>query len=239
MTRVSAADFLIRTVLDDAFRELAVADPQRAFEGYDLNDEERDILRARDGRLLGLLGHAVEQDVASEEPTESEDDSPTSAQPLPNLLEVKLLLRLTPYVAQDAESGARISYEASLQPWPGGQEANSNDPQPDHETEHDDQGPPAEIKWMVRITPNVVGSEEAGLMVSYAASIHPLAERIEEQRPSTLGPAPKSARPPWYHHADSSAAKAAARAVRASAPSRRYEKLLELIHAIQTGDDRG
>ena len=43
MKRGSAADFLVRTVLDGAFRELAIANPQRAFEGYELSEEEKDI----------------------------------------------------------------------------------------------------------------------------------------------------------------------------------------------------
>ena len=45
--------------------------------------------------------------------------------------------------------------------------------------------------------------------------------------------------PPWNHHVESSAAKTAARAVQAAEPDRRYEKLLELVDALQTGDARG
>ena len=118
MTRGSAADFLIRTVLDEQFRELAVADPHRAFEGYDLSDREREILLARDGRLLGLLGQAMGQDEPSVEPPDGDVGAATSASPTPGLPEVKLLLRLTPFVAQDPESGQKVSYEASLHPWP-------------------------------------------------------------------------------------------------------------------------
>ncbi|MCP4249640.1 MAG: hypothetical protein GY778_21580, partial [bacterium] len=43
----STADFLIRVVLDDAFRELALDDPQRAFEGYDLSPAQRELLSSR------------------------------------------------------------------------------------------------------------------------------------------------------------------------------------------------
>ena len=239
MTRESAADFLIRTVLDETFRELAATDPQRAFEGYDLNDEERDILRARDGRLLGLLGHAVERDAAPEKDAALKVESHAASQPLPTLPEVKLVLRLTPFVAQGPESDPRVSYEASLESWRGTHESDANDPQPEDESEPARPSPPAEVKWLVRIAPTVVGPQEGGMMVSYAASIHPLAAGVDEPAPPTPVPTPTPVSPPWNHHVDSSAAKAAARAVLASDPNRRYEKLLDLIQALQTGDHRG
>jgi len=239
MTRESAADFLIRTVLDEHFRELAVADPHRAFEGYDLSDRERGILLARDGRLLGLLGEAVEQDEASVEPPQGDVGAATAAPPSPGLPEVKLLLRLTPFVAQDPQSGPKISYEASLHPWPDDRDPTSGDARRGQKNEPDSDGPPTEIRWMVRVVPTTVGSHKSGLVVSYSASIHPVAADADEVRPSAEAPTSKPASPPWNHHVESSAARAAARAVRACDTGQRYERLLELIHALQTGDERG
>jgi len=45
MKRGSAADLLIRAVLAEAFRELALANPERAFEGFDLSEEEEEFRR--------------------------------------------------------------------------------------------------------------------------------------------------------------------------------------------------
>ena len=230
MTRESATDFLIRTVLDEQFRELAVADPHRAFEGYDLSDRQREILLARDGRLLGLLGEAMEQDEASVQPPHGDVGAATSASPSPGLPEVKLLLRLTPFVAQGPQSGSIVSYEASLHSWPDDR-GQKNEP--------DGDGPPTEMRWMVRVVPTTVGSQKNGLVVSYSASIHPVAADADGVPPSAEAPASTPASPPWNHHVESSAARAAARAVRACDADQRYERLLELIHALQTGDERG
>ena len=92
----SLADFLVRTVLDEAFRELARTNPQRAFEGFDLSEDEKEILCARDQRLLGLLGAAVAQENRSGEDRPAEIPSPRGAPTKPSLPEVKLLLRLVP-----------------------------------------------------------------------------------------------------------------------------------------------
>lgn len=227
MTRGSAADFLIRTVLDEAFRELAMADPQRAFEGYDLSDEEREILSSRDDRLLGLLGRAVAQGQESVEHLETPRSSEAAAQSLPNLPEVKLVLRLAPHTPQPSEPASRAAYEASLHPWL------------DEYADEESNDTPPRLAWIVRITPTVVDSRETGLTVAYSASIHPFVVRTGHRDSSAQEPTQALASPPWNHHIESSAAKDAARAVRASDASERYEKLLDLIHALQTGDDRG
>ena len=239
MTRGSAADFLIRAVLDEAFRELAIADPQSAFEGYDLNEEEQEILRSRDARLLGLLGEAVGQAKASVEHPERTGGSKTTESSPPSLPEVKLLLRLEPQASQAPDSASGVAYAASLHPWPGDDESKRTDAQSDERTEGHEDGAPPKMAWMVRITPTVVEVLETGLKVAYSAAIHPFTADADVKQPSAQGPTRPSARSPWDHHVESTAAQAAARAVRASGAGQRYEKLLELIHALQTGDEGG
>ena len=235
MARGSATDFLIQTVLDEAFRELAMADPQRAFEGYDLSEEEQEILRSRDSRLLGLLGKAAGRgEVLVEHPAE-EGPAQTAASGLPSLPEVKLLLRLAPHAPKPPESTSEFAYAASLHPWPGDQGPEKASAESGRRSkEHD-----AELAWIIRITPTVVEAQETGLKVAYSASIHPFAVGTDEKQPSAHEPSQAPPRPPWNHHVESSAAKAAARAVRESDASQRYERLLELIHALQTGNERG
>ncbi len=239
MTRGSAADFLIRTVLDEAFRGLAMADPQRAFEGYDLSEKEQEILRSRDDRLLGLLGEAAAYGEARVEHPTKDGLSKTAESSLPTLPEVKLLLQLVAHPAQQPDSPSNVAYAASLHPWPADHDSKRSDAESrEHSGRRSDPALP-EVTWIIRITPTVVDAQEAGLKVAYLASIHPFAAGTEEEQPSTQGPTQALAGSPWNHRTESAAAKAAARAVRASDASRRYEKLLELIHALQTGDDRG
>ncbi len=227
MTRGSATDFLIRAVLDEAFRELALADPQRAFEGYDLSDAEQQILRSRDGRLLGLLGEVAGQGEALVEKPAGEATAKPVASSLPNLPEVKLLLRLAPQATQQPDAASKVSYAASLHPWPGEQD------------EVHSYGTTSEMAWVIHITPTVLDAQETGLKVAYSASIQPLAAGADGAPPSAREPPRALPNSPWNHHLESSAAKAAAQAVRACDPSRRYEKLLELIDALQTGDGCG
>ena len=239
MAQRSADDFLIRTVLDETFRELALADPQRAFEGYALSEEQQEILRSRDARLLGLLGGTVAQGEALAEHASKKGISKTADAPLPSLPQVKLLLRLVPQATQPPGSASSVAYAASLHPWPGHERSKTIDAENGGQTAGDIAGMTPRIEWLVRITPTVIGSQETGLKVAYSATIQPLAVGADEAPLATQGPTPAVGRPPWNHHIESSAARSAARAVRESEASVRYEKLLELIHALQTGDERG
>lgn len=90
MTPAPLAEFLIRAVLDDAFRELALSEPERAFEGYDLSEEEREILGARDGRLLGRLGGTVARGEAIGRPPVREPPTEPVETALPRLPEVQM-----------------------------------------------------------------------------------------------------------------------------------------------------
>lgn len=232
------ADFLVRVVLDEAFRELAVADPQRAFDRYDLAEQEKDILASRDSRLLGLLGNAM----AHSEPAagQSPESEPVEASvpAVPSLPRVKLLLRLGPQFVETPKSGPQVAYTASLQPWPGDDEPKSG--LDTHERAKGDVGVAGqELAWVIRIVPVVVGAGETGLEVAYSASIDRFMTDPSQTQVPVCEPERDSAGAPWNHHVESAAARAAARSVRAADPDQRYAKLLDLVHALQTGDDGG
>lgn len=214
----SAADFLIRAVLDEAFRELSIANPERAFEKYDLTPDQRESLRRRDGRVLGMLGDIVAPARPGSEPPVAEQFPQVANPPLPNLPEVKLLLRLTPRGEQLPGGASKISYAATLSPWPGDSQVEENAAD--------------QVAWVVRITPTALGWQETGLNVAYSAAIQPLAVASTPQTEATAGS-------PWNHQVDSDAAKAAAQAVRKSDADGRYERLLDLINALQPEAERG
>jgi hypothetical protein len=235
MKQGSLADFLVRTVLDEAFRELALTDPERAFQGFDLSHEQKEILRRRDHRLLGLLGDAVAPTETCPEPPVKQKHGEPVAAAAPSLPEVKLLLRLVPQVTQSRDSDPNISYAASLHPYPGEIEQ-TTDPDTTEQPQQAAGCALDELRWIIRFVPTILGSGDAGTTVAYAASIHPWTSETDPIGSQIGEPGPALASPPWNHHVASSAAKDAARAVQAAAPSRRYEKLLELVHALQTGD---
>ena len=233
MTRKSAADFLVRAVLDEAFRDLALSNPERGFEGFDLTEEEKEILRSRDHRVLGLLGDAVRpQEAVAEAPVEKAPATPVEPTE-PNLAEVKLLLRLIPQVTGSPGSEPKVSYAASLHSWPVGDEPEGGA----EPTENG--GATAEVRWLIRIAPEVLESLDSGLAVAYCASIHPVTAEVEETGPADRAAPAEAAGAPWNHHVDSPAVRAATKAVQAADPSQRYTKLLELVHALQTGGHDG
>jgi hypothetical protein len=246
MKQGSVDDFLIRVVLDDAFRELAQDDPDRAFEGYDLSEREREILRAQDHGVLGLLGEVVTQRQAAgnrkaggDKAEEMEESEPaTSKSAWPELADVELLLRLRPKVTEPPGSEPRVSYEATLQPWPC---EDTPGPGSTGDGQDDAKADTAgnEVKWIIRIGRQVVGAQDAELAVAYSASIHPLMGDGDQRRAPTPEPDRGSASPPWNHHVESSAAKTAAQAVRDADADQRYARLIELAHALQTGDGHG
>src|SRR5687767_7854437 len=57
---------LERAVLDLDFRSQLRTDPDAAFAGYELTEEDRDILRTTDDRMLGLLGRVLWADVSAD-----------------------------------------------------------------------------------------------------------------------------------------------------------------------------
>ncbi len=236
MTRGSVSEFLVRTVLDDAFRELARTDPVRAFEGFDLSAEAQEIIRSGDSRMLGLLGDAVAHREACDEQPVGEGPGDSSRPMVPTLPEIKLMLRLVPYTSQSPGTESGVSYAASLQPWPGDDKPS---PSPGIGEQSDDQAGAAfpAVSWIIRIGPTVLESGEAGTTVAYSASIHPLIDDPSRSSVSRRPPARELASPPWNHHVESSAAKTAAQDVQTAAPDQRFGKLLELIHALQAGDE--
>ncbi len=228
MSRLTATDFLIRAVLDESFRELALADPLRAFEGYSLSAEHRDILSHPDERLLGLLGQAIATGHTDDPHPAPAESSEAADEPRPNLPDITLLLRLVPHRGQRPGSEGQVAYKASLHPWPGDQADGQAQGEPPSDAAQ-------QLAWVLRIRPTVVGVETSGMRVTYTASIQPFAGGTEPPDPDPTRAAPTS---PWNHHIESSAARAAAEAVRTSDSTGRYEKLLELIQALQAGDDR-
>lgn len=239
MTQRSAADYLMRAVLDDAFRELTLADPDRAMADYDLSEDEKSILRSRDDRLLGLLGGSMAAENANAEHPASTEITDSRTPSRPTLPAVELLLRLTPHTEPSTDSAQQVSYAASLHPWPLPTTVERDEGEPSTDSESSPNGASSEMTWLLRLTPTVIQSEEAGLRVSYSAAMHPIDLTAAQAPVASRESVPPTLRSPWKHDVESSAVKTAAHEVLASPKDKRYDKLLALIDVMQSGDDRG
>jgi len=226
-------------VLDDDFRELTLVDPYRAMADYDLSEDEKQVLRSRDDRLLDLLGGSIATDKAHQESPTSSKPASAQTSSRPTLPPVELLLRLTPHTTQSTDGVPQLSYAASLHPWPLHEDGEPKEGGQRTDGESSLQAAPSEIAWLIRITPAVIGPEASGLRVAYSAAIFPVDLTTAHSQPTSYEMVPPVLRSPWRHDVDSPAVKTAAQEVLASPKDKRHQKLLALIGAMQPGDDRG
>lgn len=210
--------FLKRTVLDHAFRELALSDPDKAFQGFDLSPEEQDILRSGDERMLNLLGRVLIADWQHSRANSGNEVNSSDTAEIPqndvSLPLVDLTLRLTPFVSDSEGGRPTYRFAASLHPWP------IND-QPREDTKH-------AVDFHIHIVPTIISPPGTAPQVSYAAA-------IGGHAPSGLETTAPSAVLRRYFGQSQAAERAAAAAMQAK-PMERQAKLYELVHALRTGD---
>jgi hypothetical protein len=203
--------FLEKVVLDDTFRELASSDPDRAFEGFDLTDWHREVLRRQDHEVLALLGEVLRDEKGSL--PQRVETGPTSEPTgtVPDLDEAQLVVHLRPYAHQDEQGAIQLTYAASIHQWPA----------PAAE--------PGMVSFLLRVMPQAALAAGGQLHISYAAMIQP-APRPGEDPPPPGPPVPQSSSGPL---AVPSEVVNATDAVRAASPEDRYQRLLDLIEALQ------
>jgi len=204
--------FLERVVLDDAFRDLVASEPDQAFEGFDLTDRHKEVLRRQDHELLALLGEALRDEPDAPIPGGPPEQMSESANAVPELKEAQLVVRLKPYAHHDEQGSIQLTYAASLHPWPA------------------PQAEPGMLSFLLRVTPRAVLAKDGQLNISYAAMIQPAPEPGADLPPPGRAAAPSSSP---NLPVDSPEALRAAEAVRAASPGDRYQRLLELIEAMR------
>lgn len=244
MTRPGMHELLIRAVLDETFRASLQTDFDTVVDGFDVSDEDREILRQPDERFLRLLGEAIRSThPASNSPTGLDktqmdneaplaDDDAGANPPTPvafSLPEIVLLLRVFPSVHVTPEGELNMAYAASVDPLPEGR-APDDIPRPDFDLPGQEVDSLANI---VRIRPTAIYDESGRVTVRFSATMHPALP------PEAMSSQGSTSRPPWHHHVDSESAREAAAEVRAAPPDKRYARLLDLVDALQRGDAHG
>ena len=228
-------EFLIKSVLDTAFRELAQSDPDAALEGFDLSEDEKHMLIGGDERVLSLLGRVLPHSGAVQhgpEPACERTSEPSSYSPQ-TLPEINLRMRLVPHAVASPDDQVELSYSASLHPWTddpaswdqpvgGAAEAAST---------------AAAVDFKIRVVPTMIPLPGSEPKLAYSATIQSPEEKVRTValtgETESGDPSP---RPPPYH-GDSLAARQAAAEVLQAEPNQRYPKLLQLISALRRGDD--
>ncbi len=201
------SDILVRYLVDEGFRAEFDGDLDGVLARFELDDETRDALRARDERVLGLIGRAVGPEDTSI-PTEA-PPTPPASRPTPKLPGIELWLQVVPIATGEGED-ARIQWHVSLLP--------SRDQPPAVPSG----AAGAAILYRIALEPHTTATDE-GLHVTFGSTF-----TLDGETSETTAPAPT----PWGHDPTSAETKRAADAVREASPEDRYEAILRLIDAI-------
>jgi hypothetical protein len=219
---------LIASALDADLRRRLLESPDEAFRGFDLTEDEKDLLRRPDHRLLPLLGAALARQTGSRG---REFQAPTAPQPhavvrARTLSDVALALTLVPCAQYEKGRLNTIAYAVWVNPLPPGADP-AGLPAPGSAFPGQ---PLTPLHMVIQVsavaTENAAGSPQIGLTASLRQSSNVAAP----PPPETAGIPSASLFGSELH---SPAVEAAVAAVRGAPNARRYDALLDLLQALR------
>jgi hypothetical protein len=226
MATDDAGRVLVRYLLDEGFRARMDAAPEEALAEFDLTEEERATLIARDEHVLELIGAAVRaspRDPSVAPPPETPGQVATVTPAEITLPAVELYLRLEPRTSRDELGQLRVQYLTRIFPLP----PDPNVPLPGGPGIPEEDDPELQLPgttFCLRFTPQAYRKGEA-LDLHYRGSIHAMGQEAPPSRSTVASP--------WGHDTGSAVVRSAAEAVHAAEPDDRYEAILELISAMK------
>jgi hypothetical protein len=148
MHRADLEKYLRKAALDADFGALCAADSDASFEGFDLDEDTRRVLRRGGPGVLALLSAVLDEArVVTSESPEAIPPEPTPAGT--TLPEIELYLRVAP---QQTEQG--LNHMASLH----------TEPPPDE----------GAVTFKIRVSPSALALEDGTTALVYAAAIDPI-----------------------------------------------------------------
>lgn len=229
-TKPNIDELLIQSALQpDLCRRLLEA-PDEVFRDFELTEEEKDILRRPDGRLLPLLGAALAQQTEMGSPAEApvkESLAQVETRTLPDAL---LALTVVPCVVQENGQFQGLAYAVSVSPLP-----ESGDPAGLPLPAELPGQPLAPLYAVIQISAvlsqDTAGGLQAGLWASFRRSTN-----VAAPPPPEMAGDPSS--PPFGTRIDAAEVESAAAAVLNASRDDRYDKLVDLLRAVRCGDVR-
>jgi hypothetical protein len=208
------SQLLIDSALDPDLRRRVLESPDEVFPHFDLSEEEKDVLRRPDHRLMQYLGAALGQKTTA---------APVAASPAPHaviqaamLPDIAMVLTVVPCARYENEQLQSISYAVWVNPLPSGVDPAALPPPPGASIPGTALTPlHAVIQLNAIQLQDAEGKPQVGLSASFRQSTNMVAPTLQES--------PRQ----------SEALAAAANAVKAAAAGARYSKLLDLIHTLQ------
>ena len=220
---------LIASALDPDLRRRLLESPDEALQHYELTEEERDILRHPDYRLLSLLGAALaRQSQSSTAPPEA--PAPQAVIQARSLPDVTLALTLVPCAQYENGLLKGFSYATWVSPLPEGTDP-ATLPPPAGAVLPGQPLPPlyAVISVAALQLKDTAGNPRVGLTASLRNS-----SNIAAPPPVEAAGNPQS--PPFGSDLQSEQVQTAVTAVRTASGAQRYDRLIDLIHTLRSGE---
>jgi len=209
--------------------------PDEVVESFDLTEEEKDILRRPDHRLLPLLGAALARQMQSPGPAE---EAPAVAAAPPTAIEARTLpdtlmvLTVVPCALRENGQFKGITYAVWVNPLPEGADPARLPPPAGAVLPGQ---PLAPLYAVIQISAvqsqDAAGNPQLGLWGSFRQSSN-----------VSVPPPPESAgeiaASPFKSPLDSAPVQAAVAAVRKASSGEKYDRLVDLLHVLHTGDVR-
>lgn len=230
---------ITRLLVDSALRpELLrrlVEAPESVFEEYDLSEEEQDLLRTPDHRLLPLLGAVLQRSSSRSASPQASSLAPEVQVPTPDpaspeakmLPDTRLALTVLP-----CQIGERIAFAAWISPLGEGADPSRIPPPAGSNLPGVPLNP---LHAVAQITAAQVNDGSGKPRINMWASLRQSTNIISAPPPETMGD-PQSS--PFASKMDSPAVRAAAREARDAAPANRYVKIAALLRTLRGGDVR-
>jgi len=221
---------LIQSALEPDLCRRLLESPDQMFQDFDLTEEEKDVLRKPDHRLLPLLGAAL----SGQSATGPSQEEPTGPQPILPVIEARTLpaqllaLTVVPCVLRASEQQKGIAYAVWVSPLAEGADPASLPPPAGAVLP----GPPLAPLYAVIQLSAVQSLDATGnLQVGLWASFRQSSNVIPPPPPETAGNSEALG-----SRADSAPVADAAAAVRHATGSERYDRLVDLLRVVRAGD---
>ena len=220
---------LIASAMEPELRRRLADSPDDVFQDYELTEEEKDILRWPDQRLLGLLGAALSRQGESSA-ARAETPAPKAAVAGRMLPDFTLALTAVPCAVDEAGQAANYKYAVWVAPLPEGADPASLPPPPGTVLPGRALAP---LYAVIQVSAVEVKDEAGNARVGLTASLRQSTNMVGPAPPEAAG---KPGAPPFGSDLASAEVRAAVAAVRKAPAGERYDRLIDLAHVLRSGE---
>jgi hypothetical protein len=230
------SQLLIASAMDADLRRRLLESPDETFQGFDLTEEEKDLLRHPDQRLLRLFGAALAERQKSSEPSPSH--TPEAAQqPLTviqarTLPSISLAVTLVPCAQYENEHLKQFAYALWVNPLAEGADPASLPPPPGATLPGQ---PLTPLHAVIQVSAVQLPDRDGKPHVELTASLRQSSNVTAPPPPESAG-MPETG--PFGSDLRSVEVIAAVAAVHDASGEDRYDRLIDLIHVLKGGEVR-